>query len=404
MEMREYIRDVLYKVIYENGYASLILRHSPFHGRDAALISEVVYGTLRNITLLEKQWKPYVQKADHRTAVLFDMSVYQMFFMQGIPAYAVINEAVNMAEKHRKKFVNAVLRQVERAGFQNEGELFEVTSHPEWMIRMWNAHYGADIAEKIARSNQSRPKVYGRINTLKMTKEELETDPHFHFVSDIGFTYDGVIQETDYFKDGKVLIQNISSQEVAKYLDAQEGMKVLDLCAAPGTKTQQIAEMMHNKGYIVACDLYPQRTKLIEQLMEKTGITICRTKVNDAMKRDSFEKESFDRILMDVPCSGMGDLSHKPEIRWRLKPEDIDDILPVQRAILENGSEYLKPKGILVYSTCTLNQRENEKMVHGFLKEHPEFELISERTIFPFETDGDGFYMAKLKKGEINRH
>ncbi len=404
MEIREYISEVLYKVIYEEGYASLILRHSPYHGKDAALISEIVYGTLRNLTLLEKQWKPYAKKTDKHTAVLLNMSVYQMFFMQGIPNYAVINEAVNMARKHQKKFVNAVLRNVERAGFHNKGEIWEVTSHPEWMIRLWNAHYGNEISARIAQSNQKRPAVYGRINTLKITKGEVETDPRFHFVSDTGFTFDGVMQETDAFKEGKILIQNISSQEVAKYLDAHDGMHVLDLCAAPGTKTEQIAEMMHNKGRIIACDLYPHRTKLIEQLMDKAGVTICHTKVNDAMQKGAFEKDTFDRILMDVPCSGMGDLSHKPEIRWHLKPEDIDAILPIQKAILENGSEYLKPEGILVYSTCTLNKRENEKMVAAFLQDHPEFEMISERTIFPFETDGDGFYMAKLKKGEINIH
>lgn len=398
METREYILDTLYKVFYDHGYASLLMRKEKFSPQDAGFISEVVYGTIRNYSLLEAQWRPYAKKIRKRTALLLDMSVYQLFFMDGIPAYAVISEAVDMAPAGERKFVNALLRRVQKEGMKQPDDLPVKYSHPQWLIRMWTAHYGEEACRKLLEYDQKRPVVYGRINTLKATKEELEADPAVRFVDDTGFVYDGVLQNSSWFKEGKVLIQNINSQQVAKQLDVQPGMKVLDACAAPGTKSQQIAMMMENRGSMTACDLYETRTKLIGQLMEKTGVTICTCRQADASVSGQFPDESFERILLDVPCSGLGDLSHKPEIRWHLKPEDIDEILPLQAKILDVNAAYLKPGGIMVYSTCTLNRRENEKQVAGFLKAHPEFTLLHEETLFPFETSGDGFYHAKMAK------
>ncbi len=193
-----------------------------------------------------------------------------------------------------------------------------------------------------------------------------------------------------------MLIQNYSSQQIVRYLDVRAGMRVLDACAAPGTKTQQIAMLMNNQGEIIANELHENRTKLIDELMERTGVSIVTSRSSDASVYDEHQKESYDRVLLDVPCSGLGDLSHKPEIRWHLKPEDIDQITAIQAKILEANAPYVKPGGILVYSTCTLNRKENENRIRAFLERHTEYELCEEHTFFPFVTKSDGFYCAKL--------
>jgi 16S rRNA (cytosine967-C5)-methyltransferase len=203
-----------------------------------------------------------------------------------------------------------------------------------------------------------------------------------------------------FFAQGKYVIQDIHAARAAVLLDVQPGMKVLDACAAPGTKTQELAMFMNNEGQVISCDLYPQRAALIQQLMARTGVTIADVQVKDASLEGQFAEGSFDRILLDVPCSGLGDLKHKPEIRWHVQPQDLDQITKIQKRILHANAAYLKTGGILVYSTCTLNRKENEGMIQWFLKEHPGFVREEERTYFPFEDDGDGFYAAKLRKRE----
>jgi 16S rRNA (cytosine967-C5)-methyltransferase len=394
---REIILDILYRVFCDNGYASLLMRKMKADEKDAAFIAETVYGTIRNRTLLEEQWKPFARKAKQKTAVILDMSVYQLFFMD-VPDYAVVNEAVELAGKHEGKFVNAVLRRVIEQGPVTFEKPEIQYSHPAWIYGLWKAHYGEETALRIMEHDQNKAVSYGRINTLKTSKEEMEKDPSLQFIDDICFRFEGPLQKSTAFREGRVLIQDYSSQQTVKLLDPRPGMKVLDACAAPGTKTQQIAMLMENRGEITAGELHEHRAKLIDELMKRTGVSIVTSKVMDATKEGLFEKESFDRILCDVPCSGLGDLSHKPEIRWHLKPEDLDEITVIQKQILSACSSYLKRGGILVYSTCTLNRKENENQVKNFLKSHEDFELLSERTIFPFEHDSDGFYMAALKR------
>lgn len=405
MNVREYITDILYRVEKENAYASLLMRRENSLSReDMAFASQVIYGTLRNMTLLEYQWKPLAkQRVRPRTRCILNMSVYQLLFLDHTPAYAVIHEAVELAGKHEGKFVNAVLRAVEKEGLrQPEGnDLKSVsirTSHPLWMLELWKAHYGEERAVKIAEAQQEIKPTYGRINTLKITKEKLADDPHYRFLSDTSFQYEGPLQNTDAFRKGEVVVQDINAQQPAKYLDVREGQRVLDVCAAPGTKTQQISALMKNTGSVTACDLYEKRTDLIRTMMDRCGSVNVTTAAKDMTKPDQFEKESFDRILIDAPCSGMGDLSHKPEIRWHLKPENIDAICLTQKGLLEACAPYLRKNGILVYSTCTLDRKENERRTEGFLKAHPDFECLQEKTLFPDETGGDGFYVAQLHK------
>ncbi len=406
MTAREYILSVLKQVIYEGGYASLLLREKRnlFSSEDNAFISETVYGTLRNYALLNKQWKEYAKHSVRRdTAILLNMSIYHLFFLDKIPTYAVINEAVELSQKRDKAFVNAVLRKVSEKGLVlNEDNTLEAlsenTSHPLWILQMWKAHYGEDAARKIAEFNQTRSLVYGRINTIKCDKKELLEDEKIHFVNDYVFTYDGILTNTDYFKEGKVLIQDLSSSLIPTLLDVAKGMKVLDACSAPGTKTQEIAMLMDNDGEIIAQDIYEKRVQLIEHLMLKTGVSIVKTAVQDSSVLNEDYINQFDRVLLDAPCSGLGDLRHKAEIRFHLKPENIDELVSLQSKLLDVNARYVKENGILLYSTCTLNKKENEKQIQSFLKSHQEYELLEEKTLFPYIENSDGFYYAKMRK------
>ena len=395
MKSREYVLDILYRVFKDNAYASILLRK--IDDESIGFISEVVYGTLRNYSLLEYQWKDLAKKTDLRTSLILDMSVYQLFLMDNVPEYAVINEAVELANKHQKGFVNAILHKVIERGFIHSDDLSVEMSHPEWLIKLWIAHYGEDIIKQILEKDNDRATVYARINILKITKEELEKNSDITFIDDTCFISKTPIASMKEFKEGKVIIQDINSQKVVKFLPLKEGDRVLDLCSAPGTKSEQIAEVLKDNGEIIACDLYEHRCKLIDQLMDKCGVTSVKSMVNDATIAN-FEEESFDCILMDVPCSGLGDLAHKPEIKWHTTSNDLDEIVNIQASILENNWKAVKKEGYIVYSTCTLNKKENDKQISSFLSKHEEMKLIKEETIFPFMNNGDGFYVALMQR------
>ncbi|MCI5722775.1 MAG: 16S rRNA (cytosine(967)-C(5))-methyltransferase RsmB [Erysipelotrichaceae bacterium] len=403
MSTRGEILNILDRVVRQHGFASLLLRNANIPSQEMGFASEVVYGTIRNQILLEKQWRPFTKHVKPRLATLLNMSVYQLFFLDSIPSYATIYEAVELAGKSEKEFVNAILRKVQAQGLIKPSQdtiedISVLTSHPLWILQLWKAHYGFETMKDIALHNQNPSLVYGRINTLKMPKKELLALNEYRYIEDDCIFYSGVLQKTKQFSEGKIIIQDRNSQKVVRQLEVLPGMKVLDACAAPGTKTQQIACLMKNQGKIYATDLYEKRCALIDTLMEKTGVSIVNTACKDASVPKQFEQESFDRILIDAPCSGLGDLSHKPEIRWHLQPESIDELVMSQAKILDANAEYLKVGGMLVYSTCTLNKKENEIQIQKFLQRHPEYQLLQEKTLFPMEDDGDGFYYAKLKR------
>ncbi len=402
MNPRKTAWSILCRVIQEGGYANLLLRRLPEDStkEDRALVSELVYGTLRNLQMLRLQWKDLAKKARPRTAILLDLSVYQLQYMERIPSYAVIHEAVELADQRDKGFVNAVLRAVsQREPVQPEGDELECaavrTSHPLFLLKLWAKQYGTETALAIAEHDQRPSVVYGRLNTLLASREDLEGAA---FLEGDCFVCDGDLIHSRLLKEGRVIIQDRASQKIVPLLDPKPGMRVLDVCSAPGTKTQQIACLMHNQGRIDAYDCYPERVKLIDALMEKTGVSIVHSGVRDGTVPLEGMKEAYDRILIDAPCSGLGDLSHKPEIRLHIRPESLDELILLQKRLLEVNAPYLRRGGQMVYSTCTLNRKENEGQINAFLNAHPDFELVQERTVFPMEEDSDGFYMALLRK------
>ena len=333
--------------------------------------------------------------------VLLDMSVYQLFYMDKLPAYAIINDAVEITKKqihgNMAKLVNAVLHAVQRRGKREitgkEEEALAIrTSHPTWLVQMWKAQYGWDNAQKICEADMETKPNAARVNTWKITRDELmKQDSSFQkgYLSEDALLYDASLAATPWYAQGLLSIQDEASQLIARIVDPQKGEQILDVCSAPGTKANHMAELMQNDGSIVCGDIHEHRVELIREGAARLGITILKPQVMDATELKEVEGILFDRVLCDVPCSGYGVLARK---------SDMDTLIPIQKAILAKSAEHVKEHGILVYSTCTLNKKENEKQVQAFLKEHENFTLIEERTIFPYTAHTDGFYMAKLQR------
>ncbi len=406
---RKLAYECLKRIILENGYSNLVLKDLPnnLNQKDVSLITQMVYGTLQNYELLSYQWKNKVDKKVKKDIeILLNMSCFQLFFLDRVPHYAVVDEASKLVKPQLQKFIQAILLQCIEEGLKEvkcEDETMKAhieTSIPIWVLNMWKAHYGVDESIKIAKALCSgQHQVIGRINTLMTSKEECIKDEKISFIDDWALIYDGNILESAFFKEGKIIVQDYSSQQVAKVLHPQLNERVLDACSAPGSKTAMIAAMMKNTGEIVACDLHEHRLQLMNKGLNLWGVNNVTLKKQDmCFAHEVFKEESFDKILLDVPCSGLGVIRRKPDLKFRIQPEDIDSLVLVQKKILNSCAGLLKKGGILVYSTCTLNRKENEKQVENFIKENSEYELCEEKSYFPFDRQQDGFYIAKLIK------
>lgn len=414
MNARELAFQLLKEICIKKKYSNLVLRSELDRAdpKDKGFVTQVVYGTLQNYRLCRYQWEPFVKRMpDDEVCVLLDMSVYQLLFMEKAPAYAIINEMVNITKKriHAKygNLVNAVLHKVEKQQEREltgspEEQLAIATSHPLWLVNMWKAQYGYETAEQICHSNMETKPNAARVNTWKMSRDELlEKDHDFKkgSLSEDAVLYQGSsIFATSYYKDGLISIQDEASQLVARMMDPVPGEHVLDVCSAPGTKSMHMAELMKNEGRIVCGDIHEHRVELIKQGAQRLGLTNIEALVMDATKLDEIGEELFDRVLCDVPCSGYGVLARKSDIKYHMDSSDMDTLIPLQQEILQISSKHVKDGGILVYSTCTLNKKENEKQVEKFLKDHEEFTLVDQKTIFPFTYHTDGFFLAKMMK------
>lgn len=414
MNARELAHTILCDVINDGQYANLALKQRLTQTAqvDQSLVTALVYTTLQYHRYLRAAWSDYVDRMPKpKTAVLLDMACAQILRFDRVPDYAIVNETVELCKKldhgHSAPMVNAVLRKVLAKGRvpmqgTDEVDTFALNhALPTWMVQLWTRQYGPEISKKIATSLLTKAMLSARVNTLMTTLDEVLEDPSMHpgVLSENCVHSDANLVHSEAFKHGKLWLQDEASALVSEFLEAQPGMDVLDVCSAPGSKTAGIACMMENTGSIVAIELHPQRTKLIESLMGQLGISIVKTMNMDARDVTKFlPPEGFDRLLADVPCSGLGVLRRKADIKLRVSPAQLDELEGLQKAILEGVWPMLKVGGILVYSTCTLNKKENEGQIKHFLRYHPDFELISERTIFPFEYGTDGFYMAKLKR------
>ena len=389
------------------------LKKSNLKREDKDLCTTIVYGTIQNLLAIQYQLQPYIKgkRVKKKIKTLLYLSLYQLMYLDKIPEYAVINEAVNIAKKQgyqTSKFVNAVLRNFvrnERRSLEGLDELERIsieTSHPLWMVKMFNKQYGLEKTKKICLEDNTPPTRSGRVNTLKASKEELLKEGCFKegTLSKDALLYDkGNLALTSYFKEGKVTIQDESSQLVARLLDPQKTDYVLDMCSAPGSKTTHLSALMENQGKIEAYDLYEHKVKLVEYNLRRLGVKNVHIQAGDSTKlKEVYSEKTFDRILLDAPCSGFGVLKRKPEIKYH-DSSIMDGLVSLQELLLENAYYLLKNDGTMVYSTCTINKKENELMIQKFIEKHPDMEIIKQRTILNYEYHTDGFFMCKMKKG-----
>ena len=392
--VRACVLNCLDKIINDKAYSNIVLQNDldGLSSADKRLATTIIYGTLQNYRLLRYQWAHMVKKMPgKRIGILIDMSVYQLLMMDKIPSYAIVNEANLLAGKY-KSFVNAILHNVMDQGLVYGSDDVNL-SVEKWLYEMFLAHYGKDKANSILKSYLDKAILYGRINSLVCTKDDFKDQK---FIDDKMFIVTNDLLNSEMFKKGMFVIQDKGGSKIIDSLDLKEGLQVLDLCSAPGTKACQMAMIMNDKGHIDAFDLYESRLSLIKENTRKLNIHIIDTKVNDASIEVQELFDKYDRILVDAPCSGLGVLRRKPDIKLNIQPEDLDNIITLQKQILNNAAKYLKVNGIMVYSTCTLNKKENERQIQSFLAERPDYSLVSQRTIFPFEFDSDGFFVAKL--------
>ena len=394
--MRKWLWKALDEVVNKEVYSNLYLRNHlhEVSERDRALATRIFYGTIQNYRYCRACWSKFVKnKVNDKMDVLLTMSTYQLLFLDKVPSYAIVNDAVNIAKKINVKYAgltNAVLHKVKHIETKDVALKYSL---PDWLYKMWVSQYGQEQALIMAKASVNILPLYVRRNVLKTEVEDFSSS-EFICVKDPLYIY----TQNDYFhhpyyQKGYMSAQDEGSFEIAKFVDPMENERILDCCAAPGTKTMAMAEMMYNKGHIDSFDLHAHRKDLIESDAKRLGIDIVHAGVQNATKFKS--SVLYDRILCDVPCSGYGVLSRKPDIKLRMLPEDMDTLIPLQYAILNNVCQYVKKGGIIVYSTCTMNKKENEKQIERFLKEHDMFSLVDEVNIFS-DSKQDGFYMAKL--------
>lgn len=394
--MRKWLWKALDEVVNKEVYSNLYLRNHlhEVSERDRALATRIFYGTIQNYRYCRACWSKFVKnKVNDKMDVLLTISTYQLLFLDKVPSYAIVNDAVNIAKKINVKYAgltNAVLHKVKHIETKDVALKYSL---PDWLYKMWVSQYGQEQALIMAKASVNILPLYVRRNVLKTEVEDFSSS-EFICVKDLLYIY----TQNDYFhhpyyQKGYMSAQDEGSFAIAKFVDPKENERILDCCAAPGTKTMAMAEMMYNKGHIDSFDLHAHRKDLIESDAKRLGIDIVHAGVQDATKFKS--SVLYDRILCDVPCSGYGVLSRKPDIKLRMLPEDMDTLIPLQYAILNNVCQYVKEGGFIVYSTCTMNKKENEKQIQRFLKEHDMFRLVDEVNIFS-DSKQDGFYMAKL--------
>lgn len=383
----------------------------------APFVCALVYGVLeRKITIdyyLSKFLTQPLKKLNPQVLTILRMGVYQIKYMDKVPNSAAVNESVKLSKKVKCAFasglINSVLRKVSTVDIplpKTDNKIFDMSikySCPEALVNHYVNDYGYIEAEKILSSSIGYVPIFIRVNTLKISPDELillleQEGVIANFVDNIDNSLEiisGAVFKTKCYQKGYFHAQDLASQTCIDVLNPQEGNIVFDLCAAPGGKSFTIAEKMNNKGMIYSFDLYEHKIKLINDGAKRLGIDIINAQIGDASVFNA-ELPKADKVLCDVPCAGLGVIRRKPEIKYK-DFAFVDKLCDLQYNILNNASLYLKEKGVLVYSTCSLSKSENENICEKFLIEHTDFKLEKMVTLIPHK-NSDGFFFAKFIK------
>ena len=420
--------EVLLDMETNQSYSNLALNNFIEKNKpeNPAFVRELVYGVLENRILLDYYLAALVasglKKVKKQDLTILRMGVYQILAMDSVPDYAAINESVVLARKFcrgRDKFINGVLRNFQRRQAELEASLPDRSFDPakylsvrysaaSWLVDLWLAAYGLDKTEGLLAASNGRPLLCLRTNLLKGTREELmqrlveagyQVEAGTLSGRSILVTGKGTgILEHDLFREGWFSVQDEASTLTADTVNPKPGNLVVDVCAAPGGKTMAMAELMGTEGEIYAFDIYEHKLKLIQDQAARLGTGIVKTRCQDGRIALKELEGQADCVLADVPCSGLGVIRRKPEIKTKDHAEmDFAELVQRQKEILESASTYVKPGGTLVYSTCTVNPEENEEQVRMFCERHPEFKLESMKQLMP-DRETDGFFISKMSR------
>lgn len=437
---REVAVNTVMQVFENKAYSNIALNknlnESNLNEKDKGLATELVYGTIKYKYSIDKILKTFLEKKFDKTDKyilnLLRVCIYQLRYLDKIPEFAAVNEGVNLAKQNvslgASKLVNGVLRNYLRDKDKqyyddnNSSEkLAFIYSYPQWMVKLFISQYGEEIGEKILEGLNKRPSVTLRVNSTKADYEEV-----YEGLKNLGYNVEegtvcpeairiikgSSVEDNEMFREGILTVQDESAMLVAPAMDLEEGMTVLDLCSAPGGKTTHIAELMNDTGKVYAFDIYEHKLQLIKSNSSRLNLNSIELGILDATKKEESLTEVGDRVLIDVPCSGLGIIRKKPEIKYTKREKELKEIIAIQRKIMENAAGYVKKDGILLYSTCTINKEENENNIQWFLKKHKEFNIeplnfgkvdniIYDEagcvTVLPNEYM-DGFFIAKLKR------
>lgn len=448
--LRNTALDILLRVGESGGFSHLLIdqaiKKKGLSNRDDALLTEIVYGTIQRKLTLEYFVTHFLssnKKVEPWVKWLLYMSIYQMKYLDKVPDHAIIHESVEISKQRGHKgvssLVNGVLRNVQRKGLPELDSINDPvkrlsieTSHPEWLVSRWSKMYGNELTEKMCRTNLDHKPISVRVQPLKISRDEavIKLRETGYEVEQSVFSEQGIIVtkgnilRSELFSKGYVTIQDQSSMLVAEMMELDKGMTVLDACSAPGGKTTHIAEKMNDEGKIHAYDLHEKKAKLVSKKANELDLSIIQANQADSRDLSSIHgKATFDRILLDAPCSGLGVLRGKPDIKYHKKEADIEKLSTIQLNLLESVSGLLKEDGKLVYSTCTVDKNENEMVIEQFLNKNGSFEIDESffkelpvdlqnsvgitawgLQLFPNEYNTDGFFLTRLKKKSFHNN
>ncbi|MDR0879928.1 MAG: 16S rRNA (cytosine(967)-C(5))-methyltransferase RsmB [Clostridioides sp.] len=439
MNAREFAFKVICDIEENDNYSNISInkhfKNIDIQDADRGLATQLVYGVIENKIyidyIIRKLSKIRIKKMSVPVRNILRLGTYQILFLNSISDYAGVNEAVNLVKKYDRRssgFVNAILRNEIRnrdtimdIDVDDEAEELAIRySYKTWMVRNWIDRFGIDFTKDLLEENAEKPNLYIRVNTTKITREELIEE-----LSEMGIRATKVkgideavcvknlknIENNQLFSRGLFTIQDISSMIVGKAINPKENMSVIDVCSAPGGKSTHIATLMGGAGEVVARDIFEHKLKLIKETAQRLGLKNVEVEEFDALELDEDSVDRYDRVLADVPCSGLGIVRRKPEIKYK-EEADLLGLPEIQAKILYNASKYVKVGGIVVYSTCTIQDNENIEVVEDFLRNNDNFELTPIENveidmeqqesgvlkIYPNVHGMDGFFIAKLKR------
>lgn len=438
MEKKMNLRNITYNIIYDvkhnKKYSNILINEvfarSNLKDEEKNFITYLSYGVLGNIYFLDYFIKKYsdiaFSKISNKAKIILEMSFFELIFMNSSQNYATVNESVALCKKvdfRAKNFVNAVLRKISSSNPSNlrNYEFDDIKDKSERLSVKFSIskyisdrlieNYGFDFAYELMDFMSKTPEIFIRgnliktdFNTLKSLLDENKLNYEVIDEKNMIFSLKNLknIANLNIYKDGLISIQDYSSMLCVIASGVIENQTVLDICAAPGGKSIFMSQLMKNKGSILSMDISQNKLNLLSQQCKRLGIDIITTKVNDATIYNETYKEKFDVVLADVPCSGIGILRRKPEIRYK-NADEIQNLPEIQKIILENSSKYVKKTGRLIYSTCTLGKEENQNIIEKFIKNNTEFNITYQKEYYPNVDKTDGFYVCVMDRNTGNK-